>query len=304
VATAVPVSATAGTAFTGTVATFTDADGSGMSNFTATISWGDGRVSQGTIAADPKGGFDVTGTHTYAVGGTFSVFVSLHDNDGDEAVSLGSATVAAGMSSSSLTTASFGILQSTEYFTGLIGNYYQMYLGRIASAGEVAPWVNYLQHGGNDNQVLAGFLGSAEFFQHVGNTPTAWVDALYGDLLGRAADAGGAAGWVKALTSGTSMSGIVMGFATSTERDLMLTQSYYQQYLGRGAGAGELTTWVNWMRQGATDTQVQAAFLSSQEYLQKQSGSAANWIVSTYQKVLARTPDAGGESYWLGVLGG
>ncbi len=303
VATAVPVSATAGTAFTGTVATFTDADGSGVSNFTATISWGDGRTSQGTVAANTSGsGFTVTGTHTYATAGTFTVLVNIHDNDGDEAVSLGTATVATGPTASGLTTAGFGILQSTEYYTGLILNYYQMYLGRAASAGEIAPWVNYLQHGGNDNQVLAGFLGSTEFYQHVGNNPTAYVKALYTDLLGRAADSAGLSGWVQQVNAGASKSNIVMGFTTSTERDTMLAQSYYHQYLGRTAGAGELSYWVNQLQHGATDTQIQVGFLSSQEYLQKQGGTAANWITSTYMRVLDRPADQGGESYWLGVL--
>ena len=49
------------------VATFTEANSNaGAGNFTATINWGDGTSSTGTISVDPKGGFDVSGTHTYA----------------------------------------------------------------------------------------------------------------------------------------------------------------------------------------------------------------------------------------------
>jgi hypothetical protein len=61
------VQATAGQAFTGVVATITGADPQAQpGNFTATIDWGDGTTSDGTVTADPKGGFDLTGTHTYA----------------------------------------------------------------------------------------------------------------------------------------------------------------------------------------------------------------------------------------------
>ena len=63
------VTGQAGVAFTGTVATFTDADPAGTSSdYSATINWGDGSVSAGTIA--PSGsGFQVTGTHTYSGSG-------------------------------------------------------------------------------------------------------------------------------------------------------------------------------------------------------------------------------------------
>jgi uncharacterized protein (TIGR03118 family) len=57
------------------VATFTDADASLMaSDFSATIHWGDGRTSAGTIRVDKAiHGFDVLGSHTYKSAGTFSI---------------------------------------------------------------------------------------------------------------------------------------------------------------------------------------------------------------------------------------
>jgi hypothetical protein len=68
--TAQKISATVGQQFSGVVATFTDADPKATAgNFTATIQWGDGTTSQGTVTADPKGGFDVSGTHTYSNAG-------------------------------------------------------------------------------------------------------------------------------------------------------------------------------------------------------------------------------------------
>ncbi len=65
------VTATSGQAFTGTVATITGASASATAgSFTAIILWGDGSISQGTVTADPNGGFDVTGTHTYTIHNT------------------------------------------------------------------------------------------------------------------------------------------------------------------------------------------------------------------------------------------
>ena len=78
-----PLTTTKGTS-TGaiTVATFTDAGGPEvLSRYTATIDWGDGTTSAGTIGAGVNGVFSVTGTNTYATQGHFPVLVTLaHDS--------------------------------------------------------------------------------------------------------------------------------------------------------------------------------------------------------------------------------
>src|SRR5262249_20165819 len=58
-------------------------EGVTASNFAALINWGDGQITKGTIAADPSGGFDVTGTHTFATSGAFQVTAQVGDTDGD-----------------------------------------------------------------------------------------------------------------------------------------------------------------------------------------------------------------------------
>jgi streptogramin lyase len=63
----VNVLATAGAPFSGTVATFVNADPFGfVSSYTATITWGDGNSSVGIIADQGGGVFAVSGSHTYA----------------------------------------------------------------------------------------------------------------------------------------------------------------------------------------------------------------------------------------------
>jgi uncharacterized repeat protein (TIGR01451 family) len=84
----VPFSVVEGAAFSGTVASFTDSDpgapGDPTTNpadYSATITWGDGSTSPGTIVyAGTSGNFTVTGSHTYAEEGTqaSSFFVTIH----------------------------------------------------------------------------------------------------------------------------------------------------------------------------------------------------------------------------------
>jgi uncharacterized protein (TIGR03118 family) len=75
-----------GQSFTAVVATFTDTDGNtDPTRYAAQITWGDGHVSKGTVAAAPGGGFDVMGTNTYAQPGPVRLTVQVGDRDGDRA---------------------------------------------------------------------------------------------------------------------------------------------------------------------------------------------------------------------------
>jgi hypothetical protein len=77
---AVLVHAAAGQSFTGVAATFSDADpNANAKDFTASINWGDGHASNGTIVADGHGGFNVLGTNTYASAGLFPIAVQIQD---------------------------------------------------------------------------------------------------------------------------------------------------------------------------------------------------------------------------------
>jgi hypothetical protein len=61
-----------------TVATFSDAGGNGpASQYTATIDWGDGTTSPGTITGPSDGAFSVTGSHTYAEEGLYDVHTTV-----------------------------------------------------------------------------------------------------------------------------------------------------------------------------------------------------------------------------------
>ncbi len=73
-----------GAPFTAIVARFTDADGNTeAARYAASINWGNGRVTRGSIVADPNGGFDVIGSYTYPRTGVFRITAQIGDTDGD-----------------------------------------------------------------------------------------------------------------------------------------------------------------------------------------------------------------------------
>ena len=93
--TVVPFSPTEGRSFSGEVATFTDADTFGtLTDYTATITWGDGHTSPGLIR--PSSGnlpgmpqsFIVSGTNTYAEEGDYPVSVTVNDAGGASGTNL------------------------------------------------------------------------------------------------------------------------------------------------------------------------------------------------------------------------
>jgi hypothetical protein len=87
--------ATAGEPLTDVVvATFIDENPAPtLSDYTASIAWGDGTISEGTITPDGTGGFNVTGTHTYAAAGIFNTLLAIVDDGGSSASADGVVTV-------------------------------------------------------------------------------------------------------------------------------------------------------------------------------------------------------------------
>jgi photosystem II stability/assembly factor-like uncharacterized protein len=70
----------AGSPVSGVVATFTDADPAATaSDYSASIDWGDGTTSAGSVSAAPSGGFQVAGSHSYGEDGTFHIKVTISD---------------------------------------------------------------------------------------------------------------------------------------------------------------------------------------------------------------------------------
>jgi len=94
VGTGTTMSVTEGAAFTGTVAVFSDADGTGT--YTAMINWGDSSSSTGTIVPAGSGNYLVSGSHTYGEeAASRPITVTINDTtDGASGIVTGSAAIA------------------------------------------------------------------------------------------------------------------------------------------------------------------------------------------------------------------
>jgi large repetitive protein len=108
-----------GNTFSGSVAAFTDADPHGTpSDYNATINWGDGATTDGLIATDGVGGFNVQGVHIYVEEGDFTIHTSIKDVGGastwaDTHIHVNEAPISA-------TAKSFALTQG-QSFAGLVG---------------------------------------------------------------------------------------------------------------------------------------------------------------------------------------
>jgi len=76
------VTPTEGQAFSGGVASFTDAGNPDQvaGDFSATINWGDGTTTTGTVSGSTGGPFTISGAHTYADEGSFKVLAAFADD--------------------------------------------------------------------------------------------------------------------------------------------------------------------------------------------------------------------------------
>src|SRR5262249_30863934 len=85
------VNATEQVPFTGVVGPFAQTAAGPAGSYRAFINWGDGHTTNGTVTAVGPVTFQVSGTNTYAVGGTYPLRVSVVDAAGTNATAVGSA---------------------------------------------------------------------------------------------------------------------------------------------------------------------------------------------------------------------
>jgi hypothetical protein len=129
----------------------------------------------------------------------------------------------------------------------------------------------------------------------------------FSDLLGRAADSAGVAGWCAALDAGVSRGQLALNFEASDEYRGMEIRQLYTGLLHRAAGESEVALWLDQFRNtpGFTVEQLKADILASDEYAGGQGGpSDAAFLAAVYRDVLRRPVDVAAESAWLPVLAG
>lgn len=130
---------------------------------------------------------------------------------------------------------------------------------------------------------------------------TAFVNAAYGDFLGRAPTG-------SELQSATvpppetigERSRLVSALSQSTEWVGLTVSKLYADTLARKGDPGGMTYWTAKIQSHSlTVAAVAAAFYSSQEYFQLTGGTTSLWVTDLYTKILDRSVDQGGLTYWI-----
>jgi hypothetical protein len=186
--------------------------------------------------------------------------------------------------------------------------YYATLLGRAASPGEVAVWLQDLKQGATPEQVLAAIVSSLEFFQVTGGNDALFVSALYTNpsILGRSTAPSSAeeSGWLSLLSGAelTARSSIVNAIVHSDEYRTLLINTFYSKYLGRPASSTDRAVWLPQLQTGLTDEAFLAALLGSDEYFANHGSSNASWLDGVFNDLFGRLPDPAGQSSLLGQL--
>jgi hypothetical protein len=236
-ATAITFSAAEGAAFSGVVASFTDANPLGTAgNFSATIAWGDGSSSAGTVSANSSGGFQVTGGHTYAEEGSYAVHVTINDVGGAAAAANSTAIVA-----DAAVTAAGATLTATEGagFSGVVATFTDA--NPLGSATEFSATITWGDGTTSSGSVSANGSGFQVSGSHTYADEGSYVvHVTINDAGGSTASANGsasvadaalaAAGTSVGATEGAAFSGVVATFTDANP----------------GAKAGEFTATITW----------------------------------------------------------
>lgn len=134
-----------------------------------------------------------------------------------------------------------------------------------------------------------------------------YVQAVYQDVLGRAADPGGLTYWTRNLDAGVAIDSVAASIAHSDEYYAnFVIRPAYANLLGRTADDAGVAYWTAQMDAGVTDQMLEADLVSSGgtsgEFYMDAGGTNTLWIDAIYKLLLGRTADTNGESYWNGQL--
>jgi hypothetical protein len=305
---------------------FTDTGGVGaLSNYSATVDWGDGSGSQAAAVTLVGTTFQITGSHTYAQAGLYAVQITVRDAGGSTAsastvgaigdpdarfvaqlyddllgrpVDLGAyAAWSAYLDQGSLSRTALvqTLIGSAEYRADKVAQLYLSVLGRPVDPAALTVWTNYLGQGNTALQLRSLLLGSDEYFNHKGGgTIDGFLAALYQDVLNRPIDVVGRQAWTALLNQGMTRSAVAAAILTSAEAETLQVKALYQLFLQRPPTDSELTQQVQALAQGTSLEQLTESLVSGTDYAQRAGGDANQLFVARlYQDLMHTAPDPG-----------
>jgi Calx-beta domain/Domain of unknown function (DUF4214) len=197
---------------------------------------------------------------------------------------------------------------SQGYYARLAGDpvngYYIHYLGRQASNDEANFWGNQQAFNGlTDEQVIADFVSSTEFYGDSNNNNLTFLQNAYQDILGRPLDAAGQSFYLPQITSDpASRAAVAMSLLTSDEYRTDQIDNFFLTYLNRPTNANDRQYWLGQFQAGQTDEQIIVGIGGSAEGFVNNGDTNVNWITSLYQKTLGRSPSASELAFHLNQL--
>jgi hypothetical protein len=135
----------------------------------------------------------------------------------------------------------------------------------------------------------------------VGDPQANFVTNLYLDVLLRAPDPAGLFSWVQSLNASVPRQSVSLGIWESPEHRGLQVDGFYLQFLHRAAEPAGRQGWVNAMLGGMTEEDAMVAFMNTPEYLLHNPTNVA-FVVGIYRDLLGRSPDAAGQTFWVGQL--
>jgi chitodextrinase len=136
-----------------------------------------------------------------------------------------------------------GFWESREHRRLQVNDFYATYLHRAAEPAGQEAWIQALQDGMSETEMARLFVTSAEYTASH-QDPTAFVQGLYMDMLGRAVDAGSLPAWVQQVQQPGGRETAAQALLTSTEAYRRLLDRYYADYLHRGVDAIGREGWL------------------------------------------------------------
>ena len=299
--TPVTLTGTAGVALGGAsgtlVATFEEQQ-TDTSNFQATVDWGDGTATAGTVVKTSDSSpladngrlaipvanriqWQVDGSHTYAKPGDYLIHVSLTENGNVVSAIDSRAKIAAASQASS--------------YQAFVTNVYHDLLHRLADAGGLDYWASRLAAGLSRAELAADIENTAEYRHDE-------IDSLFEHYLHRHADAGALDSLGAQLAAGKSDEAIAAAIAGSDEyfqlqggtNDGFLA-GLFNDALGRPIDPAAKTALEQALAQGASRQQIALTVLDSHEY-------HVVVVDNAYAELLNRSAEAAGDAHWADAL--
>ncbi len=231
--------------------------------------------------------------------------------------------------------------QLNSIIDGQVVRLYRAYFLRDPDQGGYLYWRRSLLNGIGLAAISDFFAESPEFLGRYGDLSDAqFVDQIYGNVLGRPADADGRAYWIGQLAAGVTRGQVMLAFSESNEFVTKTgtgglgggavapapvppapevppqpeggpvqpyTAEIHRLYLGyflREPDAEGLAYWTATRQAGISLAEVSEQFALSVEF-QTRYGQADDptFVDLVYLNVLGRPADPGGRAYWIQQLG-